>query len=920
LHTWVKRGFQTALVTGGLLMLGTGIASASENVNPDTPANPIDAGVSVPFDVDQNNVGTPVGEVDTPSLHQQVDTDDVTGTVSGAVPLDAVSPVTSVAGPAAGMVTPSVQNDTGLPTGDVLRGNKVVARVIVPVKITGNALALGGNASAVGSGQQSTSAPDPVHTDGRDSSLAGNVVGVNWALPIEATGNAIGALGNAHTTGESGQATYTGGNVVTSGRNGAGSGNVVVGQWATPLQLANNAVAGGGTANSDTTAETDAISDGSLRTNGADGTIAGTDGGVPIALPVQLDGNAVGGAGNAHSTSGTVANSQAGNSGASNIDWAGRAAYLVTNGDPSTLSGSAAQPSVTGPVSVDDNAASGIGNTTATSSNTSNDTAGGNASTLGTGSVGSGSVANAPVALPTQAAGNGAAGIGNASSTHSDDVNSNSGGSTYTLGDNSVLSSTTANVPPASAVDVCGDSAGAAGGAVGDCTNDVTSSSGGYTGTSGAGSTGSGTIVQTPVSVPVEGYGVPAAVGGSAASTADEDKQVTSGGTPNGTDDNGTLAANVVSATAAVPAQVFGDSAAVVGNTSTSTTNDSAAVAGGAPHSSGKHATGSGNIVAVPASVPAQVFGATDTVVGNGSTQTASSTVSQSGGDAATDGTGSALSGNVVTEPVDTANQVFGEAGSVVGLTGSETTNVISSSAGGNAKTAGDYGSGSGNVVTAPAEPIIQGQGDSVAGLANSQADSTNVAMLTNGGTADTSGRHSAVSGDVLDVPVVSDPSVYGDAVAALGKGKSVDQSTLTALNGGDSSTVGDGPLSAYNFLFPAEADADVWDTPVGVLGTAITHVDDMSVVQNGDDNGEQFGVPVSGDTLPVNAASVPSGGELAPAVQPQMWSALTSSTLANPTAPATGNLPGASVLRGVEPDNGITGVLPIGSQFLPRI
>jgi hypothetical protein len=51
MHTWVRRGLRTALVTGGLLMLGTGIASADENVNPDLPPSPVDAGVSVPVNV-----------------------------------------------------------------------------------------------------------------------------------------------------------------------------------------------------------------------------------------------------------------------------------------------------------------------------------------------------------------------------------------------------------------------------------------------------------------------------------------------------------------------------------------------------------------------------------------------------------------------------------------------------------------------------------------------------------------------------------------------------------------------------------------------------------------------------------------------------------------------------------------------------
>jgi hypothetical protein len=58
MHTWVRRGLRTALVTGGLLMLGTGIASADENVNPDLPPSPVDAGVSVPINAGHTPAGT----------------------------------------------------------------------------------------------------------------------------------------------------------------------------------------------------------------------------------------------------------------------------------------------------------------------------------------------------------------------------------------------------------------------------------------------------------------------------------------------------------------------------------------------------------------------------------------------------------------------------------------------------------------------------------------------------------------------------------------------------------------------------------------------------------------------------------------------------------------------------------------------
>ncbi|HET6285366.1 MAG TPA: hypothetical protein VFG15_01280 [Amycolatopsis sp.] len=42
MQNWMKYLLQTTVTTGGLLMLGTGIASASENVNPDLPASPLD--------------------------------------------------------------------------------------------------------------------------------------------------------------------------------------------------------------------------------------------------------------------------------------------------------------------------------------------------------------------------------------------------------------------------------------------------------------------------------------------------------------------------------------------------------------------------------------------------------------------------------------------------------------------------------------------------------------------------------------------------------------------------------------------------------------------------------------------------------------------------------------------------------------
>ena len=74
MQTWAKRGIQTALVTGGLLMLGTGIASADENVNPDTPAGPLDLYASIPVDISGNALGTLGKQVDLPEVHKEFST------------------------------------------------------------------------------------------------------------------------------------------------------------------------------------------------------------------------------------------------------------------------------------------------------------------------------------------------------------------------------------------------------------------------------------------------------------------------------------------------------------------------------------------------------------------------------------------------------------------------------------------------------------------------------------------------------------------------------------------------------------------------------------------------------------------------------------------------------------------------------
>lgn len=292
MQTWAKRGIQTALVTGGLLMLGTGIASADEDVNPDKPASPLDGRVIVPLNLENNQIGTPLGPIDAPRASTDVvnvGVSDVTGNTVDVV-LDAASPI----------------------TGDLLLDNQVAGDVVVPADISGNAIAALGDAAVENSSDQSVETSRDMWANGTGSTLGANIVDLDWTAPIQVTGNAIAGLGNAESTSTSTQSSSTTGDVGTNGTGGVLSGNVVAGYGATPIQATGNAIAAGGIANTESSATTDGRAGGAIFTLGNEGLGTGNAGGVPVALPVMVNDNAVGGAANTEAEGTSDASAKAG--------------------------------------------------------------------------------------------------------------------------------------------------------------------------------------------------------------------------------------------------------------------------------------------------------------------------------------------------------------------------------------------------------------------------------------------------------------------------------------------------------------------------------------------------------------------------------------------------------------------------------
>ncbi|GAA1267486.1 hypothetical protein [Saccharothrix xinjiangensis] len=835
MQTWAKRGLQTALVTGGLLMLGTGIASAQEDVNPDARPNPLDARVRVPVDVDHNNLGTPLGNRELPVVHSEIGTPSLADTQAARI---------------AGHRNPLLRGTQGVMAATnrsgLTRGNTVGADVVMPVALCGNAVGAGGNSYVEADCARSVESVGDTRTDGSYGSLSGNAARAATAVSPQVTGNAIAALANAesHTTAD--QRASAGGDVRTSGRHGSLSGNVAALQGAVPVQANGNAVAAGGNSHTDSTASNHATAPGSLRTDGDRSSAGGNVLGVPLAPVVGVSGNGLGAVGNADANADDRSYADAGDA---HPFPGGPSMWAETTGRNGTLAGNIAQPSLAGPASADGNALGGAGNSNVAGRSTNDAHAGGSSRTAGQDSVLSGNYADAPVALPVAGSGNSASGVGNTSARHANDVVTVAGGDTYTNGDRSVLSANSANLPPAGAADLCGNGTTAGGIADSECRNDVAVETGGYNGTTGNDAVLSGNIGQVPVGAPAEAFGNNFGAAGSSNGRTTEDKSIRSGRVANSVDDNGTVSSNVVSAPTVLGGQVFGNTGGAVANPTSTTDSDTRVDLGNPPQANGKHGSASGNIVHVPTSNPAQVFGDSVVGVGNGSSDTTSSLASRSGGSAVTTGDEGSLSGNVLSVPQASSPQAFGSAIGAGSNVESDTRNEFGSFSGGDVHTSGDAGSFSGNGLGPQTTVPLQLFGDAVTAAGNGYSRSDSSAGLTAGGRHLTSGEDASWSGNLLTTPVALAPSAHGDALTAAGLADARTTSDAHSTSGGDTTATGSGPFTAHDLELPAEGVARMFGVPIEVAGTATADAADRSRLRTGE--GEETD-PGRGVTLPM--------------------------------------------------------------------
>lgn len=827
MQNWAKRGLQTALVTGGLLMLGTGIAAADENVDPDAKPSPLDGGVSVPVKVGNFSIGTPLGQKDIGTL---VDKNISTG--------DVLEKGSAKAAP-------------------YLKGNVVAPNALVPVEATGWAVAAGGEAHNVNQSDESHAQGSGVQTSGAGDGLAGNVVAPTAVAPAQVTGIAFPLLGSATVQNTTNQDSTAGGSVATSGDSGSGSGNIVAPHAAVPMAVNNTAAgwfAGAATVDGDSTQT--ASAPGSRETSGADSVLSGNIASAPIAGPAHVDGTAASWGGMATNES---LNTAAASAGAAGSDRDGHG-YATTGGDSSVGSGNVATPQLAPLATVDCTAGAWVGKSTTACADDSSTEVGGDVVSSGDNSVVGGNIADAPVAAPWTADSNAGSWVGQSAATGSKTVLADAGGTAETSGVESTGGGNTLR-PQAAAPAAVDCNAPVWGGmSTTECSTDTEALAGGDTNSYGDDSVLGGNTADAPLSPVTSGSGNAGSWIGMSDATLDntttsdvEGKTLTHG-------DDSVGGGNQVVTPVASAEDVTCVAGTWVGTAECAGDNDVESTAGGYTGTAGNDATAGGNIVTTPQAPVGEVFGVSGAWGGSAtSTYSEEKDVTAGGRVAAIDDNG-VISSNVVTAPWAPAVQGSNVAGAWIGSATSIVDSDTANSAGeGGTITSAKNSTLSGNIAEAPAALPADVHTVAATWGGNAIADGTHNTDSAAGGDAETTSQGSSASGNIVGAQGAGAANVYGWAASWVGNNVATSDKTLTSTAGGDTTSDGDGgQMSGNQVLANGNAIAGAF----GNAGSFIAHdtadtVSATEVVSGGDavssgDGGSLTGNVAQADAQPL--------------------------------------------------------------------
>lgn len=439
MRTWAKSTARTAALTASFVALGVSVvpanafADATSGDGSVLGGNQVDLPISAPVEVSGNGAG-------------------IVGSGHGASKGGA-----SVLNGGGG----GGQHTSG--KGSVGGGNQVHAPVSLPVNACGNAVALIGKADAGCKGGSSVvngGGSGGQKTSGEHSVLGGNQVNAPISAPVDVCGNAVAIIGKAEAGCKGGATVHNGGGAghgrsgqTTDGALGVIAGNQVNAPISAPVNVCGNAVAIVG--RSMAGCEGGAIvkngghTGAGQQTNGLHGVIGGNQANAPVSAPVDVCGNAIGGALAECEGGASVRNGGHGSGG------------QKTDGVSSVLGGNQANAPISVPASVCGNAAALVGQAGAYCEGGAHvrSSSGGGQQTSGTGSVGGGNQGNAPISAPADVCGNAAAVVGEAAAHCNGQtlVEGPHGPGGRTSGNGSAGGGNQAHAPAKAPVDACGN-------------------------------------------------------------------------------------------------------------------------------------------------------------------------------------------------------------------------------------------------------------------------------------------------------------------------------------------------------------------------------------------------------------------------------------------------------------------------------
>jgi LPXTG-motif cell wall-anchored protein len=343
---YVSRGLALVLFTGGLTLLGAGIANAADTTGDEglLSGTQIVAPITAPVEAAGNAVS-----------------------VLG----DALAGGTSTPAPAPAPA-PAPVSTSGADS--VLGGTQAVVEAAAPVTVQGNAISVAGDSAATSVPAPAAPVAEPAApaaaptTSGSDGIASGTQVLPTVSVPVNLGGNAISVLGDSSSEGASAPAATTGstgsGDATTSGSDGVAGGTQVLPNVSVPVNVGGNAISVLGDSSSEGASAPAATTGGSTgstgstggaTTTGSDSVASGTQIAPDVALPVSIGGNAISILGDAASTGSSAPAAQEGTDGG-----------VTTTGDDGILGGTQVVPSIALPVTVGGNAISVLGDSAVT--------------------------------------------------------------------------------------------------------------------------------------------------------------------------------------------------------------------------------------------------------------------------------------------------------------------------------------------------------------------------------------------------------------------------------------------------------------------------------------------------------------------------------------------------------------------------